>query len=61
VTTTDLVHAVERGAHTLPQIAAELHVAQWDAGLREQLHTAVLRQELVAVGRGVYNVPAGAR
>lgn len=61
MTTTDLVDAVEHGAHTVPQIAAELHVAQWDAGLRDELHWAVLRQELVAVGRGVYDVPAGAR
>lgn len=61
MTTAELVHAVEHGAHTVPQIAAELHVMQWDADLREHLHSAVLRQELVAVGRGVYDVPAGAR
>ncbi|GAA2347046.1 hypothetical protein [Dactylosporangium salmoneum] len=61
MTTTDLVRAVQQGAHTVPQLAAELHVMQWDADLREQLHAAVLRQELVAVGQGVYDVPGGAQ
>jgi hypothetical protein len=61
VTTSDLVRAVEHGAHTVPQLAAVLNVPQWDAVLGERLHEAVLRLDLVAVGGGRYDVPGGAR
>lgn len=59
MTVSDLVAAVEHGAHTLPQLAVVLNVPRWDAVLSERLHEAVLRQDLVAVGGGRYDVPGG--
>lgn len=61
MTVAELVTAVEHGAHTVPQIAAELHEPQWSSDLRERLHEAVLRLELVAVGPGRYDLPGGVR
>lgn len=61
MTVSELVEAVEHGAHSRAQIAAEVHEPQWSVDLDEGLHQAVLTLALVVVGPGRYDVPGGVR